>query len=155
MRQSARGFDPAARWATRSAREVIGPPADCGMDIWASSVRKCGLAWSAEFDRNLVAARPTYKAGSALTPVAGYRLPDRERRQCGGVRAHDAWPQCHGQHKTALADAFAFLRIKAPFGSGEDAPSSLFPDMFQRVRDGGGVSALVAKEESPVRGPRP
>src|ERR1700704_2208447 len=114
MRQSARGFDPAARWATRSAREVIGPPADCGMDIWASSVRKCGLAWSAGFDRNLVAAWATYKAGG-LTPVAANRLPDRKGRQSGGVRAHDAWPQCHGHHKSASANGCAFLRIEAPF----------------------------------------
>src|SRR5215468_9385892 len=33
MRQSARGFAPAAMWAARSARDWMGPPADCGMDI--------------------------------------------------------------------------------------------------------------------------
>ena len=78
-------------------------------------------------------------------PIAGGRLPDRQRRQRGGVGAQDARAQGHRHDEGPCSQHFALGRIEAAFRAGKDGGRSARATRHFGQRPG--VAALVAEIE--------
>src|SRR5690242_1533688 len=107
MRQRSRGFEPEAGNATRSAREEIGPPADCGMDMWFP-LAAMSCAWVVGFDRQPSVGPGELQAGG-MPPVAEDGLPYGNGRKSRRIGPHDAGAQAHGDRLFQLSDRRSFL----------------------------------------------
>src|ERR1700722_3643723 len=91
--------------------------------------------------------------GVSFRPIAKRRLDQRQRRDCGCVRAQDARSEAEEQNTRRREDRGALVVVEAAFRPDQEAAAAARARASERVERARLLRLFVAKYEEPLRRP--